>query len=102
MSHDRFVLAPIHHLMAMVSHVRARPWLAAQTDLTRLSPKLPAASGIQSWIAVGALAVDKPTLRAEGQQRSGVGRCPGWERKWERVLLRSALPCFKPLPHAPS
>ena len=31
-----------------------------------------------------------------------VGRCPGWwEREWERVLLRSALPCFTPLPHAP-
>ena len=41
MSHDRFVFAPIHHVMAMVSHVRARPRLAAQTDLTRLSPKLP-------------------------------------------------------------
>jgi hypothetical protein len=31
-----------------------------------------------------------------------VGRCPGWERIWERVLLRGALPCFTPLPHAPS
>jgi hypothetical protein len=31
-----------------------------------------------------------------------VGRCPGWwERIWERVLLRGALPCFTPLPMRP-
>jgi hypothetical protein len=35
------------------------------------------------------------------QQRSGPGGVPGWERKWERVLLTSALFRFSALACAP-
>ena len=99
-SHDRFVFAPVHHLMAMVSYVRARPWLAAQTDLTRLSPKLPVASGIQSWIAIWAMAVGKFALRAEwaaevwGWAVSGMGAQMGARFAPKcSALLHAAPPC---------
>jgi hypothetical protein len=72
-----------------------------RSRIGRAGAEAPATSGIESWIAAGAPAADRPALLAKGQQRSRLGRCPGWERRWERVLLRSALPCFKPLPHAP-
>jgi hypothetical protein len=38
--------------------------------------------------------ISRPSLAANGQRRSGFGRVPRWERKLERVLLRSALTCF--------
>jgi hypothetical protein len=36
-THDPFRFTPIHHLMIMVSYVRARPRLVVQADLARQS-----------------------------------------------------------------
>jgi hypothetical protein len=35
--HDPFRFTAIHHLMIIVSYIRARPWLVVQADLARQS-----------------------------------------------------------------
>jgi hypothetical protein len=65
-------------------------------------PRLPVAPRNEGWAAAGESAgPDRPTLPAANRQRSGFGYVQRRERKWERVLLTSALIRFAALACAP-
>ena len=86
------------HLTIMVGYFWPQAVALAEAVLARQSPGSRPHLMSKTGFAVGAAAVDKPTLLAARAAEVSAWRCRGWEREWSTFLLRSARACFKPLP----
>jgi hypothetical protein len=74
-----------------------------QNDLICARPKPPVTSRNEGCLTVGEAAEpNKSALRiAKRAPEACLCHVQGWEREWERVLLRGALSCFNLLARAP-
>src|SRR5689334_17101089 len=68
------------HLTIMVGYFGLRPWLSRRR-FWRARAQAPGHMS-KTGFAVGAAAVDKPTLLAARAAEVSAWRCRGWEREW--------------------
>jgi hypothetical protein len=97
-NHGRLAVAPVHHLLVMVSHVRVRPWLAARGGSGAPRQRPPVTSGIESWGAAGPAAGKSALLAGKGSGLgwavSGMGAHMGAHCAPQcSALLQAAPPC---------
>ena len=86
------------HLTIMVGYFWPQAVGLAEAVLARQSPGSRPHLMSKTGFAVGAAAVDKPTLLAARAAEVSAWRCRGWEREWEHV---SAPKCSCLLQAAP-